>query len=54
MNVIKRIKHTLWYLNIVKDCPECGNKLMEIGYPEDFHQFYKCTSESCGFGKPTK
>ncbi len=52
MSLKERIKNMLWYLNIIKDCPQCGSKLIESGYPQDFHQFYKCTSENCNFGKP--
>lgn len=49
---IKKIKHWLWSINIIKNCPDCGAKLFEIGYPREFYQYYKCSSNKCSFGKP--
>ena len=50
---IKEIKHWLWGLNIIKNCPDCGSNLKEIGYPREFWQYYKCSNDKCNFGKPT-
>ena len=53
MSIINKIKHCLWQIGIVKNCPDCGSQLQEMGYPdEDFVQYYKCSNQNCNFGKP--
>jgi hypothetical protein len=53
--MIKKIRHFLWQIWIIKDCPLCGKDLKEVGHPKDAGwQYYECTNQSCNFGKDEK
>ena len=45
------VKGWLFYLGIINKCPICGSKVLEVGYPKDGCQYYKCSSDKCKFGK---
>jgi len=44
-------KDFMWKIGLRKKCPRCGSEILEVGYPKDFVQYYKCANPKCMWGK---
>ena len=41
----------LWKMSWRKNCPYCNSEILEVGYPMDWIQKYKCIVPDCKFNK---